>query len=99
MNQFLFLIVVVVSWGRRRLVAVIVDDLLDAPLLPVLLLMTRAKVNGLVVPWLVEDGLLLLIVDHHPHSLRIHLFGRLVPFVKRTTLIQIGAQKNQVAIE
>ena len=74
--MFLFLVVVVVSWGRRRLVAVVVDDLLDAPLiLPVLLLMTRARVRGLVVPRLVEDGLLLLIIDHHPLSLRIHLFG------------------------
>jgi hypothetical protein len=43
------------------------------------LLMTRARVSGLVVPWLVEEGLLLLVVDHHPLSLRIHLFGRLVP--------------------
>jgi chemotaxis protein histidine kinase CheA len=75
MNRFLFLVVVVVSWGRR-LVAVVVDDLLDAPLLlTVLLLMTRARVSGLIVPWLVEDGLLLLIIDHHPLSLRIHLFG------------------------
>jgi hypothetical protein len=76
--------------GRRRLVAVIVDNLLDVPLLlPVLLLMTRARVSGLIVSLLVEDGLLLLIVDHHPLSLRIHLFGRLVPFVKRMALIPI----------
>jgi hypothetical protein len=89
MNQFLFLVVIVVSWGRR-LIAVVVDDLLDAPLLlPILLLVTRARVSGLVVPWLVEDGLLLLIVDHHPLSLRIHLFGRLVPYVKRMTLIPL----------
>jgi hypothetical protein len=85
-----FLVVVVVSLGRRGLVAVIVDDLLDMPLLLlVLLLMTRARVSRFVVPWLIEDGLLLLIVDHHPLSLRIHLFGRLVPFVKRTVLIPI----------
>jgi hypothetical protein len=51
--------------------------------------MTGARVSGLVVPWLVEDGLILLIVDHHPLSLRIHLFERLVPFVKRTALIPI----------
>ena len=71
--------IVVVSWGRRRLIALVVDDLLDAPLLLlVILLMTRARVSGLVVPWLVEDGLL-IVVDHHPLSLRIHLFGRLVP--------------------
>jgi hypothetical protein len=89
-NWFLFLIVVVVSWGRRRLVAVVVDDLLNAPLLlPVLLLMAWARVSGLVVPRLVEDGLLLLIIDHHPLSLGIHLFGWLVPFEKRTALIPI----------
>jgi hypothetical protein len=51
--------------------------------------MTRARVSGLVVPWLVEEGLLLLVVDHHPLSLRIHLFGRLVPYVKRTAPIPI----------
>jgi hypothetical protein len=42
-NRLLFLVVVVivVLMGRRGLVAVVVlDDLLDAPLLPVLLLMT-----------------------------------------------------------
>jgi hypothetical protein len=76
--------------GRRRLVAVVVDYLLDAPLLlPVLLLVTRARVSGLIVSWLVEDGLLLLIIDHHPLSLRIHLLGRLVPFVKRMAPIPI----------
>jgi uncharacterized membrane protein (DUF441 family) len=48
-------------------------------LLPIPLLMTRALVSGFVVSWLVEEGLLLLIVDHHPLALRIHLFGRLVP--------------------
>jgi hypothetical protein len=82
-NRLLFLVVVVVVvlLGRRGLVAVVVvDDLLDAPLLlPFLLLLTRAGVSSFVIPWLVENGLLLLIVDHHPISLRIHLFGRLVP--------------------
>jgi hypothetical protein len=83
-NRSLFrrrvVVVVVVSWLRRRCIVVVVDDLLDAPLLlPVLLLVTRAWVSGLVISWLVEDGLLLLVVDHHPLSLRIHLFGRLVP--------------------
>jgi hypothetical protein len=88
-DRFLFL-VVVVSLGRRGLVTVVVDYLLDAPLLlPILLLVTRARVSGLIVLWFIEDGLLLLVVDHHPLSLRIHLFGRLVPFVKRTTLIPI----------
>jgi hypothetical protein len=89
-NRFLFLLVFVVLLGRGRLVAVVVDYLLDPPLLlPVLLILTRAGVSGFVVPRLVEDGLLLLIVDHHPLSLRIHLFGRLVPFVKRTAPIPI----------
>jgi hypothetical protein len=89
-NRFLFLVVVIISWWRRKLVTVAVDNLLDAPLLLlVLLLVTRARVSGLVISWLVEDGLLLLIVDHHPLSLRIHLFGRLVPYVKRTTPIPI----------
>jgi hypothetical protein len=31
----------------------------------------------------------LLVVDHHPLSLRIHLFRRLVPFVKRMAPIPI----------
>jgi hypothetical protein len=64
---------------KKKMHPVVVDDLLDAPLLlPVLLLVTLAGVSGLVISWLVEDGLL-LVVDHHPLSLRIHLFGRLVP--------------------
>jgi hypothetical protein len=89
-NRFLFLLVFVFLLGRGRLVAVVVDYLLDLPLLlPVLLLLTRARVSGFVVPRLVEDGLLLLIIDHHPLSLRIHLFGRLVPLMKRTALIPI----------
>jgi hypothetical protein len=89
-NRFLFLLVFVVLLGRRGFVAGVVDNLLDAPLLlPVLLLLTRAGVIGFVVPRLVEDGFLLLIVDHHPLALRIHLFGRLVPCVKRTALIPI----------
>jgi hypothetical protein len=75
---------------KKRGVAVVVNDLLDAPLLlPVLLLMTRARVSGLVVSRLVVEGLLFLVVDHHPLSLRIYLFGRLVPYVKRMALIQI----------
>jgi hypothetical protein len=75
---------------RGVTIAVVVDDLLDAPLLlPVILLVTRARVSGLVISWLVEDGHLLLVVDHHPLSLRIHLFGRLVPYVKSTAPIPI----------
>jgi hypothetical protein len=57
-NRLLFLavVVVVVLLGRRELVAVVVvDDLLDAPLLPLLLLLTRAGVSSFVVPRLVED--------------------------------------------
>jgi hypothetical protein len=89
-NRFLFLLVFVVLLRRGRLVTVIVDDLLDASLLlSILLLLTRAGVIGFVVPWLVEDGLLLIVIDHHPLSLRIHLFGRLVPFLKRNALIPI----------
>jgi hypothetical protein len=97
-NRFLFLLVFVVLLGIGRLVAVIVDYLLDPPLLLlVLLLLTRAGVSGFVVPRLVEDGLLLLIVDHHRLSLRIHLFGRLVPFVKRTWLrYQLRAPRGGV---
>jgi hypothetical protein len=60
-NRFLFLVVFVVSWGRRRLVVVVVDDLLNAPLLlPISFLMTRARVRGLIISWLVDDGLLSL---------------------------------------
>jgi hypothetical protein len=34
---------------------------------------------SLVTFWLINiEGLLLLVVDHHPFSFRIHLFGRLV---------------------
>jgi hypothetical protein len=79
---FLFLVVVVILLGRGRFVAVVVDDLLDAPrllLLPVFALVARARVGRLVILRLVEDRLLLVVVDHHPLSLRIHLFGRLVP--------------------
>jgi hypothetical protein len=86
-TRFLFLLVFVVLLRRGRFVAVVVDNLLDAPLLlSILLLLTQAGVVGFVVPCLVEDG---LVVDHHPLSLRIHLFGRLVPFVKRTAPIPI----------
>jgi hypothetical protein len=78
-NRFLFLLVFVVLLRRGRFVVVIVDNLPDAPLLlSVFLLLTRARVIDFVVPWLVEDG-----------PLRIHLFGRLVPFLKRTALIPI----------
>ena len=46
-NRFLFLLVFVVLLGRGRLVAVVVDYLLDPPLLlSVLLLLTRAGVSG-----------------------------------------------------
>ena len=81
-DRFLFLVVVVVLLGRGRFVAVVVDDLLDAPcllLLPIFSSMTRARVGRLVILRLIEDRLLLIVVDHHPLSLRIHLFGRLVP--------------------
>jgi hypothetical protein len=43
----------------------------------------------LVIFWIIDEGLLLLIIDHHPLAPRIHLFGRLVPFLKRTALIPI----------
>jgi hypothetical protein len=43
----------------------------------------------LVIFRLVDERLLLLIIDHNPLSLRIHLFGRLVPSLKRTALIPI----------
>jgi hypothetical protein len=88
-NCFLFLLVFIVLLRRGRFIAVVVDNLLDAPLLSILLLLTRAGVIGFVVPRLVEDGLLLIVVDHHPLSLRIHPFGQLVPFLKRTAPIPI----------
>jgi hypothetical protein len=44
--------------------------------------MTRAGVGRLVIFGLVDEGLLLLIVDHYPLALRIHLFGRLVPLLE-----------------
>ena len=92
-DRFLFLVVVVVLLGRRGIIAVVVvDDLLDAScllLLPILASVARARVVGLVIPWLVDEGLLLLIIDHNPLALRIHLFGRLVPFLKRTAPIPI----------
>jgi hypothetical protein len=75
-NRFLFLLEFIVLLRRGRFVAVLVDNLPDAPLLlSVFLLLTRAGVIDFVVPWLVEDGLLLIVIDHHPLSLRIHLFG------------------------
>jgi hypothetical protein len=94
-DRFLFLVVVVVVvlLGRRGLVAiVVVDDLLDAPhrlLLPIFSFVARSRVGRLVIFRLVDEGLLLLIIDHNPLALRIHLFGRLVPFLKRTALIPI----------
>jgi hypothetical protein len=94
-NRLLFLVVVVVVvlLGRRGLVAVVIlDDLLDAPcflLLPVFSFVARARVSRFVIFWIVDEALLLLIIDHHPLALRIHLFGRLVPYVKRTALIPI----------
>jgi hypothetical protein len=93
-DRFLFLVVVVVVvlLGRRGLVAVVVvDDLLDAPclLLPIFSFVARARVGRFVIFRLVDEGLLLLIIDHNPLALRIHLFGRLVPFLKRTALIPI----------
>jgi hypothetical protein len=66
---------------KKRKHVVVVDDLLDAPfLLPILFLIIRALVGDLVTFWFVDvDDLLLLVVDHGPLALRIHLFGRLVP--------------------
>jgi hypothetical protein len=82
-DRFPFLVVVVILLGRSGLVAVVVvDDLLDAPcllLFPIFLFMARARVGRLVILRLVNEGLLLLIVDHDSLPLRIHLFGRLVP--------------------
>src|SRR5690242_17037247 len=92
-DRFLSLVfvVVVVLLGGSRLIAVVVDDLLNASclLLPIFASVARARVIGLVIPWLVDEGLLLLVVDHNSLPLRIHLFGRLVPFLKRTALIPI----------
>jgi hypothetical protein len=83
-NRFLFrwrVFVVVIPWWRREGIAVIVDDLLYAPLLlPIPFLVTRAWVNGLVAFWLIDvEALLLFVVNHHALTFRIHLFGRLVP--------------------
>src|SRR5688572_31945612 len=91
-DRFLFLVVVVVLLGGGRFVAVVVDNFLDAPCLllpPIFSFVARARVVGLVIPWLVDEGLLFLVVDHNPLAFRIHLFGRLVPFLKRTALIPI----------
>ena len=69
--------------GRGRFVAVVVDNLLDAPcllLLPIFAFVARALVGRLVIIGLVDEGLLFLVVDHNSLLLRIHLFGRLVPF-------------------
>ena len=91
-NRFPLFVVVVVLLGRRGLIAVVVDDLLDAPgllLLPFLPSMPRAGVGRLVVLRLVDEGFLLFVVDHDSLPLRIQLFGRLVPFLKRTAPIPI----------
>ena len=89
----LVVVVVVVLLGRSRLIAVVVvDNFLDAPcllLLPIFLFMARAGVGRLVILRLVDEGFLLFVVDHDSLPLRIHLFGRLVPFLKRTALIPI----------
>src|SRR5690349_5719013 len=68
-DRFLFLVVVVVLFGRGRFVAVVVDFLLDAPcflLLPVFSFVARARVSRLVIFWIIDEGFLLLIIDHHP---------------------------------
>jgi hypothetical protein len=94
-NRFpsLAVVVVVVLLGRSGLIAVVVvDDLLDAScllLLPIFASVARARVGRLVILWLVDEGLLLLVVDHDSLPLRIYLFGRLVPFLKRTAPIPI----------
>jgi hypothetical protein len=91
--SFVVVVVVVVLLGRSGLIAiVVVDDLLDASrllLLPIFASVARARVGRLVILRLVDEGLLLLIVDHNPLALRIHLFGRLVPFLKRMAPIPI----------
>jgi hypothetical protein len=66
-DRFLSLVfvVVVVLLGGSTLIVVVVDDLLDAScllLLPIFASMARARVVGLVVPWLVDEGLLLIVV-------------------------------------
>jgi hypothetical protein len=69
-NRFLFLLVFIVLLKRGRFVAVVVDNLPDAPLLlSVFLLLTRAGVIDFVVPWLVEDGLLLIVLTTIPFPL------------------------------
>src|SRR6187455_1601246 len=94
-NRLSFVVVVAIAvlFGRSGLIAVVVvDDLLDVScllLLPIFAFVARARVSRLVIFGLVEEGLLLLIIDHNPLALRIHLFGRLVPFLKRTTPIPI----------
>src|SRR5688572_24072211 len=81
--SFVVVVVVVVLLGRSGLIAVVVvDNLLDAScllLLPIFAFVARAHVGRLVILGLVDEGLLLLIIDHNPLALRIHLFGRLVP--------------------
>ena len=52
---------------------------LDRLLLSFLPSTARAGVGRLVIFGLVDEGLLLLVVDHDSLPLRIHLFGRLVP--------------------
>jgi hypothetical protein len=71
-DRFLFLVAVVILLGRGRFVAVVVDDLLDAPcllLLPVFALVARARVGRLVILRLVEDRLLLVLLTTIPFPL------------------------------
>jgi hypothetical protein len=81
--SFVVVVVVVVLLGRSGLIAiVVVDDLLDVScllLLPIFAFVARARVGRFVILRLVDEGLLLLIVDHNSLPLRIHLFVRLVP--------------------
>jgi hypothetical protein len=97
-DRFPFLVVVVVLLGRRGLVAVVVvDDLLDAPrllLLPIFSFVARARVGRLVIFRLIDEGLLFLIIDHDPLSLRIHLFGRLVPSWRERLRYQLRAPRG-----
>src|SRR5690348_13337241 len=98
-NRFssLVVVVVLVLLGRSRLVAVVVDDLLDAPglLLPSFLpSLARAGVGRLIVLRLVDEGFLLFVVDHYTLPLRIHLFGRLVPLGRERLRYQLRAPRG-----
>ena len=71
-NRFSLFVVVVVLLGRRGLIAVVVDDLLDAScllLLPIFASVARARVGRLVILRLVDEGLLLLVVYTIPFPL------------------------------